>query len=94
MSLLCSIIISYLISYLGYIVKDRCDLLIICNREVVFREKCREAGLSCEYTNFAVDWKIHGMSEKELLTKYSDQISSIDSVKTRKRRIKKALNTN
>lgn len=92
-SILFSIVVAFFVSWVGYVVKDRIDLKLICNKEVMFRELCKSKGLSKEYEDFAVDWKINQLSEKELLCKYSTQISSIDSVKTRKRRINKALNT-
>lgn len=93
-SILYSVLVAFFVSWVGYIVKDRIDLKLICDKEKLFRELCKSKGLSKEYEDFAVDWKINKLSEKELLCRYSDQISSIDSVKTRKRRINKALNTN
>ena len=93
-SILSTVLFAYLVGYVLYRIQDYIDMSKLINDEVLFRKRCKDLGMSNEYIEFAVNWKVKGIkNDYQLLELHKAEISSINSVKTRKQRINKLLNS-
>ncbi len=85
MTVVCTGSFVYILHVLG-IKSDRLEEL-----EKRYETDFTKYGLSLEMAKFAHDWKIEGLTDKELMHKY--EIMSRNTLNSRKRRIKDAMDT-
>ena len=87
-SLISSVLLSFIVGYLLYRIQDYIDLKSSVDDEAILRSQCRKAGLSANMTEFAVDYLIKRLSAKEQAEKTG---YSVQTVKNYRSAVKKKI---
>ena len=87
-SLISSVLLSFLVGYILYRVQDYIDMKNIINDEMILRQRCEKLMLSNTMTEIAVDYLINRLSAKEQAEKMG---YSVQTIKNYRSTIKKKL---